>query len=86
MVRLTPPGRVRSRHPASAAPLERDVLLGFKADELFHIGIVQSRKLDEADENGLSGNGIVDDASFDVEFLDEVGDGFPYFRQAQAFC
>ena len=64
---------------------EGDVLLGFKADELFHIGIVQGRKLDEADENGLPGNGIVGNAAFDIEFLDEVGDCLPYFRQAQAF-
>ena len=52
------------------------------------IGIMYDKrieKLDEADENGLPGNGIVGNAAFDIEFLDEVGDCLPYFRQAQAF-
>ena len=67
---------------------EADLWKGlYKADgEFYKLKDKSSKELDEADENGLSGNGIVDDASFDVEFLDEVGDGFPYFRQAQAFC
>ena len=67
---------------------EADLWKGlYKADgEFYKLKDKSSKELDEADENGLSGNGIVDDASFDVEFLDEVGDGFPYFRQAQTFC
>lgn len=50
------------------------MLLGFKPDELFNVRVVQGGKLDKADENGLSGYGIIGNAAFDAELLDEVGD------------
>ena len=81
-----PLGRQEVVVPDDFIQREGDMLLGFKPDELFNVRVVQGGKLDKADENGLSGYGIIGNAAFDAELLDEVGDGLPHFCQAHAFC
>lgn len=72
-----PLGRQEVVVPDDFIQREGDMLLGFKPDELFNVRVVQGGKLDKADENGLSGYGIIGNAAFDAELLDEVGDGPP---------
>ena len=61
---------------------ERNVLLGLEGDELLEVVVLKRRKLDEAGEDSLSGNGVARLGSTDLEAPAELSDRDSGLRDA----